>query len=85
MADNEVVVIFELKVSQSAAVNTPRLAAEAEGILNVHVPEDELMLKSVPVVELERVMLFCFVLKVFQSVEVNSPVAEAEEVEIVKV
>jgi len=73
VADNEVVVIFELKVSQSAAVNTPRLAAEAEGILNVHVPEDELMLKSVPVVELERVMLFCFVLKVVQSLEERKP------------
>ncbi len=45
-----------LKVVQSAAVSNPRFTAEADGRLKVQVLVEEEIVKSVPVVELAKVM-----------------------------
>ena len=53
-----------LKLVQSAPVSRPRAVEVAEGRLKVQVAEEEEMVKSVPVVELARVMAFCLAFQV---------------------
>ena len=53
-----------LKVPQSVGVKSPLFDTEAEGILKVHVAEEDEIVKSVPVVEDAMVIAFCLA---FQS------------------
>ena len=55
---------LSLKTVQSAEASKPLAVEVAEGRLKVQVAEEEEMVKSVPVVEEDRVMAFCLAFQV---------------------
>ena len=79
VSERDEVVIFALKVDQFAAVRSPLFAAEADGRFRVHVAEEELILKSVPLVELASVIALCLLFhKVVDAVGTSAQPAVCE-------
>ena len=71
------------KIPQSVEVKSPLLVEVAEGRLKVQVPVEEDIVKSVPVVELAKVMAFCLAFQVpEEEIQVSSIAVPCQTPEI---